>query len=83
MLGEAGEVVAVERDIQHAQRQPHALHLLDDLPDHLRQRHAPALNPDQLEVFHAAVVFDNFVRNAPQRALHGVFIHDFGFELEL
>ena len=42
-----------------------------------------ALNPDQLEVFHAAVVFDDFVRNAPQRALHGVFIHDFGFELEL
>src|SRR5256885_5717049 len=54
---DGGKVIAIKRDIQGSNRHWHFFDLLDQLPQALRQRHAPAANPDEREMLAASELF--------------------------
>ena len=64
-----GKIVAIQRDVQRADRHFHAVDAAHGLRDALRQRHAAPANSDQRQVLGAAAFFHDFVRQPLQRAV--------------
>jgi len=69
------EVVAVEADIELAQRQAHALDLLDALAQHLRQQVAARHDAHERQVIGSVVRFEDLMGYARQRAVDILFVH--------
>ena len=69
-------VIAVEADVQAAERNVDALDLLDLLGELLCQKVAARDDADQSEVFTALVALENLVRDAGHRSIDGGLVHD-------
>jgi hypothetical protein len=67
-MRQAGQVVAVEGDVQRADRWAGSLVLLDQHGQPSRQRDATAADANQHQVIGAAIALDDLVRDAGQRA---------------
>ena len=63
------EIVAIQRDVERADRDVGFFDASQDLGQPLRQRHAAAHDADQSEVGDAIVFFDDLVRQPDQGAL--------------
>ena len=75
--GVAHQVVAVERDVERAGRHLVTGDLAQARGDTPRQRHAAFADADERELVDRAVALDDLVRDARQRPLHAVGIHDY------
>ena len=76
VLEAAVQVVAVERDVDHAEGWRHAaLDLADRLADALGQVHATRADADQRQLLGALVALEDLVRDADERALDGERVH--------
>src|SRR5439155_12319854 len=70
------EVVAVERDVDHAERHRRpALDLADLLPDTLRKMDAAGADPDQRQLVGSLVALEDLVRDARERTLDRERVH--------
>lgn len=69
-------VIAVEADVEAAERNVDALDLLDLLGEFLCQKVAARDDADQSEVFTALVALENLVRDAGHRSIDGGLVHD-------
>src|SRR4029077_18584038 len=75
-LEAAVQVVAVERDVDHAERwRRAALDLADPLADALGQMHAARADADQRQVLGPLVALEDLVRDADERTLDRERIH--------
>ncbi len=72
------EIVAEERDVEHAAGHGRAFNARHGLRQTLGERAAFAQNADDGDVFRAAVTLQNFVGDAGPRAAHLVAVHDLG-----
>src|SRR3989441_599533 len=76
VLEAAVQVVAIERDVDHAEGWRHAaLDLADRLADALGQVHATRADADQRQLLGALVALEDLVRDADERALDGERVH--------
>lgn len=69
-------VIAIEADVQAAERNVNTLDLLDRLGELLCQKVAARDDADQSEVFTALVALENLVRDAGHRSVDGGLVHD-------
>ena len=76
-MADGGEIVAIERDVEGADRDCGFFDASQDLRQPLRQRHAAPHDADQSEVGDAIVFFDDLMRQPNQGAL------DFGCRQDL
>jgi len=70
------KVVAIERDVEHADGRPVTFEVRDFIGHALGERHAAAANADEKQVARAVVFFDHFGRQTSQRAIDARAIHD-------
>ena len=68
LIGERREVIAVERDVEDADRRLLALDMFDIGSDTLRNRHAARADAHDDDVVHALVALDNLMRDAREGA---------------
>ncbi len=80
-VGQEGEIVPVKADIQTAAGNGAALDAPDIVADALGDRLAPAADADEDNVFHAAVLLDDLMGDAHERAAKRDLVHDLGLEL--
>ena len=73
---ERGEVIAVEADIQAAERQTHPLDLLDLLDELLGKQVAACHDAHEREVLATFVPLEDLVRDARNGAVDGGLVHD-------
>ena len=79
-----GSSVIPERgDIQCTEFHRNMFQFIDFPGDAFCQNHTPGKNSDNAELLCTTVSLQNFLCNSCNGTVHGVFIHDFGFELEL
>ena len=69
-------VIAIEADVQAAERNVDTLDLLDRLGELLCQKVAARDDADQSEVFTALVALEDLVRDAGHRSVDGGLVHD-------
>ena len=72
----AHQVVAIERDVERADGHVVAGDLAEVAGQALGDRHAAGADADEREVGQAAIAFEDFVRDARERAGHALGIHD-------
>ena len=72
------QVVAIERDVERAGRHVVAVDLLERAREPPGDRHAARADADERELVEAAIAFEDFVRDARQRARHAVGVHHLG-----
>jgi hypothetical protein len=65
------EVVTVERDVECAAARGLALAFRDQSREPLRKLYSASLDADEDEIFGAGVEFDNLIRHAAERSVHG------------
>jgi hypothetical protein len=70
------DVVAVEGDVQLAERDLRAAQLLDPAPQSLSERHAARVDPDQGDLGEVGVALDDLVRDARDRLRDRLGIED-------
>lgn len=68
LIREGREIIAVERDVEDADRWLLALDMLDIGSDALRNRHAARADAHNDDVVHALVALDNLMRDAREGA---------------
>mgnify|MGYP000370441348 CR=1 FL=1 len=68
LIREGREVIAVERDVEDADRRLLALDMFDIGSDALRNRHAARADAHNDDVVHALVALDNLMRDAREGA---------------
>ena len=76
LLGDQREVVAVERDVERADREADALMLRDRVGEPMGERDAAALDADEREALGAGVLLDDLVADADGRAPNLLGGHD-------
>ena len=79
-IGNAGQIVAVQHDIQFAHRYLAVFNALDVLSNALSQRHAAAADAHQAHILAAIVALNNLMGNARQRAADRRFIHQYSLD---
>ena len=82
LIGERGEIIAVERDVEDADRRFLALDSLDFFRDALGDGDAARADADEDDVVHAFVLFENLVGDAREGAADGALVHEDGFFYE-
>ena len=78
-----GQIIAVERDVQLADRQLHAVDLLNVFCKAAGQRHTARADADQAQVVRAVVFLEDLMRDAHERTVDGGFVHDLCLEFQL
>jgi hypothetical protein len=76
LAGADVDVVAVEGDVELAERDLGAAQLCDPPPQPLRQRNASRVDSDQRDPVEVGVALDDLVRDPRQRALDRLGIED-------
>jgi len=76
---ESGKIVAVEGNVERADRNRRFFDSLDKLPQAFRDGHSPTPNPDQAQALGTVVFLDDFVGETDQ----GAFDFRGGHELRL
>ena len=78
LVGELVEVVAVERDVEHAARQFASLDLRDLRAEPRRDRYAALTDADEHQMLRSMIFLYNLVRDAHEGAANAVLIHQHG-----
>ena len=76
LIGELIEVVAVERDVEHAARQLALLDACNLLRNACGNGNAARADTDEYEVLRALVLLDDLVCNAHERAPYAIVVHE-------
>ena len=78
LIGELVEVVAVERDVEHAARQFPSLDLRDLRAEPRRDRYAALADADEHQMLRSMIFLYNLVRDAHEGTADAVLIHQHG-----
>jgi hypothetical protein len=76
LAGAHVDVVAVEGDVELAERNLRASELRDSASQPLGERHAPGVDPDQRNPRELGIALDDLVRDARQRLLDRLGVED-------
>jgi hypothetical protein len=76
LLGDERQIIAVEGDVQRADREPDPLVLLDGGGDAMRQGHPSSLDADQSQALGAGLLLDYLMRDTDDGAPDLVAGHD-------
>ena len=79
LLADGGEIVAIEIDIQNADRNFALFERFDLASQSLRQRHAAAADADERQLVQIRGFFQNFVRQPDQRPVDFGRAHQLAF----
>ena len=71
-----GEIVAIEADVEAAERNPHTLDLLDLVDKLLCEQVAACHDTHERKVIATLVALEDLVCDARERAVDGSLIHD-------
>ena len=79
LFGNGGKIVAVQIDVENADRNHAILQVLDLFGETLRQRHAAAADADERQVVEILGFFQDLVRQPDQRPVDLGGAHELGF----
>src|SRR5687768_6243907 len=74
-----GEIVAIERDVERADREVAAVNLRDLRDEAMGERDAPGPQADERDVGTAGVLLEDLVRDAGEGAVESGFVENLGF----
>ena len=75
LIGQSGEVITIESDIQHSDRRTIAFNLLNSICNPLGHGDASGTDSHQNNVLYSVILLYNLMSNTHQGTTYGILVH--------